>query len=109
MFGSNSISTCCELPLIWTFIFPGSEWFCMECKHAYPMMNAPDQIEATEENKKLSDDRKKAFHELTEDYIAPTVYHRDCEKCGNFEEYHILHVSDEAIKKSAEIYERVLK
>lgn len=64
--------TCCNrcrhddklIPLIWTFAFPGAEWWCPNCGQTYGMFDGYHETEETPELVKLRED----FEKGTEEY-----------------------------------------
>lgn len=102
---SDRIAVCCGTPLIWTFMFSGSEWFCRECKRAIPMMNA-DRVESTPELEAAREQNEQWFREIAKDCIPRGGRLRDCDKCSAGET-HLEHASDEDKQRSREAYAKL--
>ena len=97
------IAVCCGTPLIWTFMFSGSEWYCRKCASAYPMMNA-DREECTEALFEAKETNDAWFRETTKDCIPPSARRRDCAECDAGAGYHLGHATDEEKEKSRIAY-----
>lgn len=100
-------------PLISTLIFSQAEWFCMECRNAYGLMNV-DREPWTEELQQKLDEQKAEFEELRKDCIPHGSYRRDCDQCmcrGEFNNKprtpHIEHASAEAKQASKVAYSKL--
>lgn len=106
MFGSG-IAMCCDKPMIWTFIFPGAEWFCSECKSSVGMMNATS-VDETPELAAEKDRITKLFRAVAKDYIPPRSGRVGCKKCEIDRDYHVNHATDEELKKSEIAHKRIL-
>ena len=54
-----------EVPLIWTFAFPGAEYWCPYCGYLSGMFGAGEDVEETEELRK----RLKAYEKASKKYL----------------------------------------
>ena len=54
-----------RVPLLWTFAFPGAEYWCPYCGHTHGMLGAGDSVPVTEELL----DRRDAYEEFCADYL----------------------------------------
>jgi len=60
----DQIAVCCGTPLIWTFMFSGSEWYCRECKRDFPMFNVA-RVDATPELRTAQEVNEGWFRAIT--------------------------------------------
>ena len=91
---SKDIVVCCDTPMVWTFAFPGAEWFCRICKGVLPMFNA-ERVKATPELEEAKAANAMWFSEVSKDWIPETAFFSDCHKCEKDHEHHIDHATDE--------------
>ena len=84
----------CKKPLIWTFIYPDCEWYCLNCKSSYPMFC--DSITIDEYNEDFNYYKiqkrlyEKIFKAIIKDLTPRFCYKKGCEKCGKETHYHHL-------------------
>lgn len=97
-----SIAVCCGTPLIWTFMFSGSEWYCRKCKRDFPMFNA-HKIDGTPELTAEKNENEQWFRAIAKDCIPRGAKKRDCEKCEGGE-YHLDHATEEERAASRRAY-----
>ena len=69
-----------EEPLVFTFVFPGKEWYCPRCKRAYAFVEARS-AEATEKRLAVQRANDEAFTPLASRCIAPGVHRSGCRQC----------------------------
>jgi len=88
----------CGEPLICTFMNPGCEWYCINCKGAYPMFCDSISIEYDNPKFKYYEIKqriyKNIFKAIYKDYIPKRCYRNGCKKCDSRTEYHYKHLSD---------------
>jgi hypothetical protein len=103
---TKEIKICnCGAPLLWTFLYNGAEYFCLNCGYMAGMLGAGENVEATTE---LKADRKvveKVFKALRPFLIGDGCFQRtNCKKCKETGEYHPQHLTkrQEAENKIAE-------
>lgn len=84
----------CDNPVIWTFLFSGSEYFCWECKWDGGMFDAESKNFTANKQKKYNAD-KKAFDKASEHYVANGCTLGSCEQCQTTGEDHIMHWTEE--------------
>lgn len=97
---NKSIQLCpdCGEPMVWTFIFPGSEWFCLNCKGDFPMFCWGEKIYDDDDRYKYYSIKQKIykniFKAIEKDYVPVGSYRKGCKKCfGEKREYHIEHLT----------------
>lgn len=90
-----------EAPLIWTFTFPGAEYFCMAGNHAGGMFGAGKRVEATPELMEQYHLFKRRWGQLSKHIAIGRFWRKDCAKCdvGNGE-YHIQHLTEDEKRRS---------
>ena len=86
----------CKKPLIWTFIYPGCEWYCLNCKSSYPMFCDSITIDEYDKDFKYYEIQKRIykniFKAITKDFMPKCSYKKGCEKCEG--EIHYKHLTD---------------
>ena len=95
----------CDKPVVWTFMFPGAEWFCLFCKWQGGLFYA-ERRDHTPELVELRDKITKEFKKLVAHYIPPTSYRKGCDKCPH--EYHINHVTKVVRTRSKNAYQKLM-
>lgn len=97
----KDIAVCphCEEPMVWTFIYRGSEWYCVACGRSYGMLSA----RRVEYDKKLalkSREYKRIFRTVSKNILVPGAWYDKCKKCEvNRGPYHIQHATEEEKQK----------
>lgn len=98
----------CGAPLLWTFLYRGAEYFCLNCGHTAGMLGAGINVEATI---KLKAERKvveKVFKTLRPFLIGDGSFWKDkCKKCKGRKEYHTSHLTKRE-KAEIKIAEKIL-
>jgi len=93
------IAVCaCGEPLVWTFVFRGKEWYCVECGRAYGMFGcdmADPTKELTGRQTKLADE----FDKIAAPIIPPGAILPGCEQC-RLDTDHFAHATDEETRAS---------
>ena len=88
----------CKEPLVWTFINPGCEWYCINCKSAFPMFCDSISIEEYDEDFKYYEIKqriyKNIFKAIEKDLVPKRCWKNTCKKCVGHNEYHFQHLSD---------------
>ena len=88
----------CNEPLVWTFINPGCEWYCINCKDSYPMFCDSVSIEYDDPKFKYYEIKqriyKNIFKAISKDFIPKRCYRNGCKLCEKREEYHYQHLTD---------------
>ena len=88
-----------ETPLIWTFAFPGAEYFCMSGNHAGGMLGTGHKVEATPELLKLRSLYNRRWGQLKKHIVVGRFWRKDCDKCKG-DECHNYHLTDEEKRRS---------
>lgn len=99
---SDLMAVCCGEPLIWTFCFSSSEWYCRVCKQDFPMFNV-ERKTTTQELEKKKIENEAWFHDISKDYIPYRAFKKDCTLC-NSTEPHWNHATEEEKEKSKKAY-----
>lgn len=100
------VCKCCNEPLIWTFIFPGSEYFCRECKTTFGMFGNYDLVKKTPGLLKRKEENDKWFNEIANPILPPGCYLSECEQCKN--EPHRNHATKKEIKASDDAFKKLM-
>lgn len=87
-------------PLISTFAFRGNEWFCMKCKHAFPLFNSVDADKTPELKEKLKKDNK-IFSKLRRHIFVGGERLSSCKLCNAKNEPHCCHLTDKEKRRQA--------
>ena len=102
----------CEQPLVWSFIYPGCEWYCINCKEGYPMFCDSISIEKSNENYKYYEIKQKVYSDIfkaiTKDFVPNRCYKNKCKKCEDRTEYHSKHLTEKEILKD-KVAKEILK
>lgn len=109
----KTITICpnCGEPMIWTFAFSGSEYYCLMCGYSCGIFGAK-KVEETKKLKYQQKLYKRIFREINKDLIPVGAYFKKCEKCKSFEESHLNHATElELLKQdiAIEILEKISK
>ena len=81
----------CSHPMVWTFMIPYSEWYCLNCGYDY------GAIKELIVKQKLYKD---IFNQLYKHIFPPRSCKINCKKCNLGEhEYHIEHATELEILK----------
>lgn len=96
----KEIAVCshCGEPMISTFAFPGSEYYCLICGSTYGMFSAKT-IKSTKELIYRQKLYNKIFKVIYKDIIPMGAYLNNCKKCDCMKETHINYASDVEIFK----------
>jgi hypothetical protein len=92
----------CNSPLVFTFIVPRCEWYCVTCGGAWPFLGEPS-VNATEKRLAKADDVKAQFIEAAKGLIVAHSKHEGCPLCFGPEAdgtYHREHATPEQIAAS---------
>lgn len=89
-----------ETPLIWTFTFPYSEYFCMYGNHSGGMLGTGHKVELTPKLKKLKTLYNRRWGQLKKYIVVGRFFRGDCPKCANFKEEHNYHLTDDEKRRS---------
>ena len=88
----------CKKPLVWTFMYAGNEWYCLNCKNSYPMFCDSISIEENDEDFKYYELQqriyKNIFKVIEKDLVPKRCYRNKCKKCESRQEYHYQHLTD---------------
>lgn len=104
MSDKKKIAICsCGAPLIYTFMFSGAEYFCIECGSKYGMFDT-ESTEVTPALKKRSTANKAKWSAISADLLTGGVMFRSCTKCDKGDS-HLSHATPEEVKK----HEKALK
>jgi len=98
----------CDNPVIWTFLFPGAEYFCWKCKWRGGMFYAESQQMTVAKQKKFKADEK-AFDEASEHYVPNRCTLDDCERCQKTNEDHTLHWTEKEQENHLKAKELIFK
>lgn len=91
----------CGGPLIWTFLFDGAEYFCLNCHRSMGMLGAGRVVPLTVELKAQQKVAKDVFNSLRNHLMGSGAYQRtDCKKCKNSSEYHPRHATKYELAKN---------
>lgn len=88
-----AICPSCGEPMIWTFAFSGSEYYCLMCGYNCGMFGAK-KIKETKKLKYQQKLYKRIFREIYKDLIPSGAYFKKCEKCKDMKEYHLAHATE---------------
>ena len=92
----------CNQPLVFTFIVPRHEWYCLTCGGAWAFF-AESTVNATEKRIAKAKAVKERFVKLADGLIVSHSKHEDCERCfGPQSEgtYHRDHATAEELAAS---------
>ena len=100
------IATCiyCASPLVPTFAFGGSEWYCMECRRALPYMQS-HMVPQTPELEREAAGLRAQFRDIAKDCIPYGSRLKGCGKCAG--EDHLEHATEEEIAASEAAYAKL--
>ena len=102
-----SIAVCCGTPLVWTFMFSGSEWYCRKCRQSWPMFSVRS-VDATPELVEERERNTEWFREIAKDCIPDCSWKKDCPQCkGHGNGYHLEHATDDERRLSAGAYRKL--
>lgn len=97
----------CNEPMVWTFMIPYSEWYCLNCGHSCGCMNGKT-IYATDELIIKQKMYKEIFKALYKNIMPHTAQRTDCKKCKELNQYHYKHATKKEILKDT-IARKLLK
>lgn len=84
----------CGGPMMWTFLFDGAEYFCLNCHGSFGMLGAGKVVPLTPELKARQRVANDVFKALRKHLMGSGAYQRtDCKKCKNSDEYHPHHAT----------------
>ena len=81
---NREIKVCsnCEIPLIWTFHFPGAEYFCINCGYLSGMLGAGENVDETPELKNQLKHLKRLWKIICKYSLPKSQFGRvGCKKC----------------------------
>lgn len=97
-----------ETPLIWTFKFPGAEWFCMAGNHAGGMLGTGHKVEATPQLLGIQAEQRAIWDRVSPKIAIGRFWLRDCDKCTTVnDEYHLKHMTDKEKQASADALKKL--
>lgn len=97
---NKEITICphCGEPMIWTFAFSGSEYYCLMCGYNCGMFGGKRQKE-TKELKYKQNLYRKIFKVISKDLIPSGAYLKKCDRCNSMQEHHIAHATKNELLK----------
>jgi len=85
----------CRHPLLWTFLFDGAEYYCLNCGGKTGMMGGGDDVEATVKLKAQQRVYKGIFGSIRGYALGSGRFQRiTCKRCKDRNEYHGLHTTE---------------
>ena len=100
----------CYNPLIFTFIVPGAEYFCMSCKGSFGIFYGI-RTPHTKELQKQYNELKAQFDKASEHFVPGGCTKEGCIKCTRQKEandkYHIWHLKEDEMKLHLEAKEQL--
>ena len=95
---NEKIKVCsnCQFPLLWTFLYDGAEYYCMNCQSSVGMMGAGDDVPVTAELKAKYRVAKDVFGALRKHLLGGGRFtRRTCKKCREgIDPYHGSHLTE---------------
>ena len=89
----------CQFPLLWTFLYDGAEYYCLNCQSSEGMMGAGDDVLATPELKAKYRVAKDVFGALRKHLLDGGRFKRaTCKKC-RVDRYHGSHLTEKEIQQ----------
>ena len=87
----------CQFPLLYTFLYDGAEYYCLNCQSSVGMMGAGNDVPVTPELKAKYRVAKDVFGALTKHLLGGGRFTRDtCKKCKvGIDPYHGNHLTEE--------------
>ena len=81
-----TVCTRCKIPLIWTFLWPSSEYYCINCAGHWGMMSAGNRVDLTPELKAQNEVILRVWESLRFNLLCRGSFIRlNCKKCtGSF-------------------------
>lgn len=87
----------CRAPLIATFAFSGSEFYCLECGQRVTFLG-PVSLNAAEHQERYDALKAEWDEHVVGKLLVHGGIHRDCERCQAREDYdHLAHATDEEL------------
>lgn len=110
----QTITCCkrCKTPLVWTYIYPGAEQYCIECGTSFGFLDGGKiERKATPGMIKRKEQVDKQFKKAVEGYAYGGCTYDNCHRCQNPTEpndkYHIWHLTDDEKKAHAAAMKRL--
>ena len=98
----------CGAPILFTFLYNGAEYFCMNCHSSEGMLGAGKNVDSTIELRAESKVVNKVFKSLRPFLIGDGCFQRTgCKKCKGTGEYHTQHLTKRE-KTENQIAEKML-
>ena len=96
----EGITVCphCGEPMIYTFAFSGSEYYCLMCGYDCGLFGGKI-VEATKELKYKKKLYEKIFTVINKDLIPVGAYNPKCKKCKDMKETHLEHATEKELLK----------
>ena len=97
---ANKINTCrsCNIPIVWTFAFPGAEYFCLKCHGNTGMMGGVLSVKSTPElraHKRVIEALWKTIYKF---YLPQCNYGKgNCKKCKEKSLSHREHLTKQEV------------
>lgn len=97
----------CENPLLWTFAFPGCEWYCPSCGAASGMLGFGKKVKLTPARKKKLRSLKIRWGQIVRHLQTGGGWKEGCAKCDKRDEYHCCHLTEEEKRKKEWAWDRL--
>ena len=92
----------CSKPLIWTFLYAGAEYYCLDCSGRWGMLGAGEDVDVTTKLRAESKVYNDVFKSIEKHYFGTGSFtKKNCEKCksGN-DRCHTQHATEYEKEKS---------
>jgi len=100
---NKEIKVCsnCQFPLLWTFLYQGAEYYCLNCQSSVGMLEAGGDVPVTTELKAKYRVAKDVFGALRKHLLGGGRFTRDtCKKCRDgIDQYHGSHLTEKEIQQ----------
>lgn len=83
----------CGEPVIFTYLYPQSEYYCLMCGRSYGIFGC-ERTSITLELKYKKQVYEAVFKAIYKYIVVPRSWKNNCEKCNPMGEYHTEHASD---------------
>ena len=93
-----TVCPCCGEPMIYTFAFSGSEYYCLMCGYDCGLF-CGKIVKATKELKYKKKLYEKIFTVVDKDLIPVGAYIHNCKKCREMKETHLEHATEKELLK----------
>ena len=94
----NEIKIChnCGFPLLWTFLYNGTEYYCLKCGGSTGMLGGGKDVKETKELRAQYVVAEKVFKALRPFLIGDGCYKKtNCKKCEERKDrYHAQHLTE---------------